>query len=187
MVSGELDRLPVNQLTERYSLVRSAVYTRLDALGIKAEKVGNKSYVNAEQLQLLDDLHQFIQAGGNTAEFLESRGLQRVEEQSTGLSRGLSTTQPDMVQLVTEIAAQLVSRLQPPSPEPDPLAYFKALEQAARNGWLLRTSEIAYLLDLLPSEIASYGDSFSEAGFIFTQAGYRAGKEVAWKVSKPVK
>lgn len=187
MSSGELDRLPVNQLTERYGLVRSAVYTRLEALGIKPEKIGNKSYVSAEQLRLLDDLHQFIQRGGNTAEFIESRGLQKREDSSSGLSRGLSTVQPDMFQLVTEIAAQIASRFQPPTPEPDPLAYFQALEQAAQNGWLLRTSEIAYLLDLLPSDIQMYGDSFSEAGFIFTKAGYRSRGEVAWRVSKPIK
>ncbi|MBD3882615.1 hypothetical protein IFO70_12665 [Phormidium tenue FACHB-886] len=187
MSRGEIDRLPVNQLTQRYGLVRSAVYTRLDALGIKPERIGNKSYVNSQQLQLLDDLHQFIQAGGTTAEFLERRGIQRTEESSSTPSFGLSTGQPDIVKLVTAIAAEFAARFQPPTPEPDPMAYFEALERAAANGWLLRTSEIAYLLDLTPSEIAQYGDRFFEAGFTFTRAGYRAKGEVAWKVSKPVK
>jgi hypothetical protein len=187
MSNGELDRLPVNQLMERYGIVRSAVYTRLEALGVKPEKVGNKAYVNLEQLRVLDDLHQFLQRGGNTAEFIESRGLQKPADMSSGLTRGLSTVQPDIVQLVAEIAAQIASRFQPPSPEPDPLAYFQALEQAARNGWLLRTSEVAYLLDLLPSDIQLYGDSFSEAGFTFTKAGYRSRGEVAWRVSKAIR
>jgi hypothetical protein len=186
MSSGEIDRLPVNQLTERYRLVRSAVYTRLDALGIKPERVGNKAYVNARQLSLLDELHQFIQSGGTTAEFLESRGIQK-EEEPSNLSTGLSTGQPDIVQLVAAIAAQFASKLQPPAPEPDPFAYFETLERAARHGWLLSTSELAYLLDLLPSEIQQYGDHFSEAGFSFIKAGYRAGGEVAWRVSKLVK
>lgn len=185
MSSEEIDRLPVNQLTARYNLVRSAVYTRIDALGIKPEKIGNKSYVNAEQLRLLDDLHRFIQAGGTTAEFLESRGMQR--EESSKMSSGLSTVQPDIIQLVAEIAAQFAAKFQPAASEPDPFAYFETLERAARNGWLLSTSEVAYLLDLRPSEIQSYGDRFSEAGFFFTRAGYRSKGEVAWRVSKPVK
>lgn len=186
MNEGEIDRLQVNQLSDRYNLARSAVYTRLDALGIKPEKIGNKAYVSAEQLLLLDELHAFIQTGRSTAEFLEMKGIQRAEASPSGQSSGLSTVQPEMMQFIAAIAAEMASRFQPPAPEPNPLAYFELLEQACRNGWLLRTSELAELLDLPPSEVGSY-DSFSEAGFVFTRAGYRAGGEVAWKVSKPVK
>lgn len=185
MGNGNVDRLPVGQLSARYNLVRSAIYNRLDALGIKPERVGNKSYVNAEQLRLLDDLHQFIQAGGNTAEFIEMRGIRKGQEPPEELSSGLSLNQPDIFKLVAAIASEIASRLQPPMPDPDPLAYFETLERAARNGWLLRTSEVAYLLDMPPSTIREYGDRFSEAGFVFTKAGYRAPGEVAWRVSKP--
>ncbi|XPM59892.2 MAG: hypothetical protein EDM05_022000 [Leptolyngbya sp. IPPAS B-1204] len=184
MGRGQVDRIPVNQLMERYRLARSAVYKRIEDLGIKTEKIGNKAYVNAEQLRLLDELHQFIKSGGTMPEFLDSRGLTRAKELSSDLSSGLSTGQSDLVQVVTAIAAQVVSRFQPAAPPPDRLDYFEKLERAARNGWLLRTSEIADLLDLSPSEILLYGDSFREAGFVFTQAGYRAGGEIAWRVSK---
>lgn len=185
MSEGEIDRLQVNQLTDRYNLVRSAVYTRFEALGIKPERIGNKAYINAEQLRLMDELHAFIQRGGNAAEFREMKGIQKVEEPSEQ-SSGLSTVQPEMMQFIAAIAAEMASRFQTPAPA-NPLAYFEMLEQAYRNGWLLSTSELAELLDLLPSEIRSYGDSFSEAGFVFTRAGYRGGGEVAWRVSKPVK
>jgi hypothetical protein len=192
MSNGEIDRLPVSKLMERYDLVKSAVYTRLEALGIKRERIGNKAYVNAQQLQLLDELHAFIQAGGTMPEFQEMRGLsggsaEVKSDQSSGQSSGLSLGQPDIMQLVATIAAQLASKLQPPPPDPDPLAYFETLERAAQNGWLLSTSEVAYLLDLLPSEIQQYGDRFFEAGFTFTKAGYRSKGQIAWKVSKPLK
>lgn len=188
MSNGEIDRLPVNQLSERYNLVRSAVYTRMDSLGIKPARIGNKAYINAEQLRLLDDLHEFVQSGGTAAEFRELRGIQKTEEPTpTGQTAGLSTVQPEFAQLVAAIAAEMVSRLQLPTSEPDRFAYLEVLERAYQSGWLLSTSEIADLLDLLPSEIRLYGDSFSEAGFVFTKAGYRSGGEVAWKVSKPVK
>ncbi|HIK57159.1 MAG TPA: hypothetical protein IGS37_18600 [Synechococcales cyanobacterium M55_K2018_004] len=187
MSNGEIDRLPVNQLTERYNLVRSAVYTRLEALGIKPERIGNKAYVNAQQIQLLDDLHDFINSGGTTAEFKERRGLPKGDEQPVESSSGLSTVPPDFARLVAAIAAEIASRFQPSTPEPNRFAYLEVLEKAYQNGWLLSTSEVADLLDLLPSEIRQYGDSFSEAGFVFTKAGYRSGGEVAWKVSKLVK
>ncbi|MDJ0707004.1 MAG: hypothetical protein QNJ46_27330, partial [Leptolyngbyaceae cyanobacterium MO_188.B28] len=186
MGSGEIDRFPVNQLGNRYNLVRSAVYTRIKALGVRTQTIGNKAYVNSEQLRLLDELHQFIQSGGTTAEFLERIGLQKSSPDSSGLSAGLSTTQPnDIIKLVTAIASEVASKLQPQPPEPDPLAYFERLEQAAKNGWYLSTSEIAYLLDLSPSTVEGMGDRFSEAGFIFTRAGYRTQGEVAWRISKP--
>ena len=185
MSNGEIDRLPVNQLAVRYNLVRSAVYTRLEALGIKPERVGNKAYVNAEQIRLLDDFHQFIQAGGTTAEFREQRGIPNPKsDESSSLSSGLSTVPPDIIKLVTSIAAEIASRFQPAPAEPDPMAYFEVLERAVQGGWHLRTSEVALLLDLSPSEIELYGDRFTEAGFVFTRAGYRAKGEVAWKVSK---
>lgn len=186
MSHGEIDRLPINQLIARYNLVRSAVYSRMESLGIKPERIGNKAYVNAEQIRLLDDLHAFINAGGTTAEFQESRGI-RKESMSSEQSTGLSTVQPDFARLVAALVAEIAARFQPQTPEPDPFAYFEVLERACQNGWLLSTSEIADLLDLLPSEIRQYGDRFSEAGFIFTKAGYRSGGEVAWRVSKPVK
>lgn len=187
MGNGEIDRFPVGQLRARYNnLAKSAVYNRLKALGVRPQTIGNKAYVNAEQLRLMDDLHQFIQSGGTTAEFLERRGLQKSVGDSSGLSSGLSTAQPnDIIKLVTAIASEVASKLQLPTPEPDPLAYFERLEQAARNGWHLSTSEVAYLLDLPPSKIEGYGDRFSEAGFIFTRAGYRTQGEVAWRISKP--
>jgi hypothetical protein len=186
MSRGEVDRILVSQLMGRYDLVKSAVYTRLEILGIKPEKVGIRSYVNAEQLALLDEFHMFIQKGGNKAEFLEMKGMQKKADPDEDFesSSGLSTVQPDMVQLVTAIAAQIAAKIQPVTPEPDPLAYYKALEEAVKHGWQLKTSEIAYLLDLTPGEIKGYGDRFTEAGFVFTQAGYRSKGEIAWKVTK---
>jgi hypothetical protein len=183
MSNSELDRIPVNQLSERYNLARSAVYKRMEVLGIRPKRVGNKAYITADDLLLLDDLHEFIQTGGTAAEFLDMRGLGKNSppESSSGLSTGQP---PDIVRLVAAIASEIAARFQPPVPDPDPLAYFEALERACQNGWLLSTSEISLLLDLSPEEIRSYGTCFTEAGFVFTHAGYRARGESAWKITK---
>ena len=68
-------RTPVSQLSDRYKLSRSVIYKRLKDLNIKTEKIGTRAYVSREQLTLLDALHEFIQGGGMTAEFIFYNGL----------------------------------------------------------------------------------------------------------------
>ncbi len=68
-MNAEIDNFPVSQLQSRYSIGKQAVYNRLDALGVKPFKEGNRSYITAMQLRLLDELHQHIAAGGTMADF----------------------------------------------------------------------------------------------------------------------
>ncbi|MGC1309240.1 MAG: hypothetical protein WA885_18625 [Phormidesmis sp.] len=192
MSDGKVDRIPVNQLSDRYKLARSAVYKRMADLGIEREKIGNRAYVNADQIALMDELHSFIQVGGNVAEFMARKGLKSgnfsddsSDGDSDGLSSdvtaGLSLNQSDMLKLISAFATEMASQMQPPV---DPLAYYESLEKAASNGWKLRTSELSVLLKLSPEEIDRYGNTFYEAGFAFNRSGYRSGGEGAWLVSK---
>lgn len=189
MSDSNIDRIPVNQLSDRYKLARSAVYKRMSDLGIEREKIGNRAYVSADQVVLLDELHSFIGVGGNVAEFIARKGLDKPDAQSSGgssgQSSGLALNQADLLKLVSAIAAEMTSKLQPAlAPPADPLAYYESLEKAVQGGWKLRTSELAALLKLSPAEIDRYNPSFKEAGFVFTRAGYRSGGETAWIVSK---
>jgi hypothetical protein len=91
----DLDRIPITQLPSRYGIARSNLDTRLKDLGIEPEKMGKKAYVNAEQLRLLDALHEHIQKGGTTGEFLKwLRGDSQVETRSdrTQLNQTLATS-----------------------------------------------------------------------------------------------
>ena len=187
MSEGNIDRIPVNQLSDRYNLARSAVYKRMADLGIEREKIGNRAYVSGPQVVLLDELHSFIGVGGNVAEFIARKGLDKPKNQqkdSSGQSSGLALDQSDMVKLISAIAAEMANNLQPAiAPPSDPLAYYESLEKAASNGWKLRTSELASLLQLSAKEIDSYGQTFYEAGFVFNRSGYRSGGETAWQVT----
>lgn len=193
MSGGDIDRIPVNQLSDRYKLARSAMYKRMSDLGIEREKIGNRAYVSAEQVALLDELHSFIGVGGNVAEFIARKGLDKPNKQANGessgqaagQSSGLALNQADLMKIVSAIAAEMVTGIQPAlSPTADPLAYYERLEKAASGGWKMRTSEIADLLKLSPREINSYGQTFYEAGFVFNRAGFRSGGETAWIISK---
>jgi len=99
----EIDRVPLTQLPSRYGIARSALYTRLKDLKIEPAKDGKRAYVNAEQLQLLDALHEHIQKVGTTGEFLKQREsdspvqdstVSRPDEDSTGQFRALVQDSP---------------------------------------------------------------------------------------------
>ncbi len=187
MNPGEIDRFPVSQLEGRYDLARSAVYKRMEQLGIAPERVGKRSYITAEQLYLMDELHTFINQGGSAAEFVEARGLRPRPkgggQGANGTSSSLANNPGDLGGFISAIVSEVVTRIGGVT-QPDPLQYFEWLESAARNGWLLSTSEIAALFDLPPREIENLGDSFFEAGFNFSRSGYRKNGEVAWRVTK---
>ena len=52
---------PVNQLSGRYALARSAVYMRLHQLEITSHRVGRRTFLTGPELARMDALHSFIQ------------------------------------------------------------------------------------------------------------------------------
>jgi len=186
----EIDRLPLSQLPGRYGIARSALYTRLKDLQIEPIKEGKKAYIDAPSLQLLDELHEHIQQGGTTNEFLKqkaskSTGQSRTDDrtQQEGLivqdSPGQITLQPSgLVSLVEAIVKRLLPKTG------SRLSYLRELEEACEKGWLLSTSELADLLGLSAKTLAAYGQHFEDAGFVFTRAGTRKGGEIAWAIDK---
>jgi hypothetical protein len=51
---------PVAHLPDRYGKARSAIYTQMDKLGIVPTKQGNKAFILDSQLELLDELNNFL-------------------------------------------------------------------------------------------------------------------------------
>lgn len=183
----EVERVPLSQLPSRYSIARSAVYTRLKDLQISPSKDSKKAYVNAEQLQLLDALHEHIQKGGTTGEFLKQQDKLRTGQSRTEESLVLLQDNPGQISLtgagaLVTLVETIVKRLLPKSGSR--LSYLRELEEAYENGWLLSTSEVADLLGLSPPTVASYGREFADAGFVFTRAGTRKRGEIAWAIDK---
>ena len=77
MTETSLDLIPVSQLPSRYSINRSVVYTRLKELKIKPKKIGKQSYINATELDLLDQLDKHLKNGGITSEFLATNSSEQ--------------------------------------------------------------------------------------------------------------
>jgi DNA-binding Lrp family transcriptional regulator len=188
----EVDLIPLSQLPSRYGIARSNLYNRLKDLQIEPIKQGRKAFVSAAQLQLLDRLHSHLQEGKVTSEFIAQQqsniSLVTVAtpelEANTHLemhnrTEPMLTLQPSaLVSVVEAVVKRLI-----PVPRTR-LNYLRELEEAYQNEWLLSTSEIADLLGLSQKTVTSYGQEFSDAGFVFTRVGIRKGGEIAWAIDK---
>jgi len=72
MSQAELFDYPIRELPERYGIARSAVYVRMKRLNITPHTQGNRSYINASQLELLDNLHDFLAENSGRTKLLRS-------------------------------------------------------------------------------------------------------------------
>ena len=99
MTETSLDLIPVSQLPSRYSINRSVVYTRLKELNIKPQKIGKQSYINATELDLLDQLDKHLKNGGITSEFLATNSsVQNGNKTQDKTTRHIQDESPDTSQ-----------------------------------------------------------------------------------------
>ena len=195
----EIDNFPVSQLQSRFSLGKQAVYNRLDALGIKPFKEGNRSYITADQLQLLDQLHEHINQGGTMAEFKKSAAspvdkteslvdkLESPVDKAASLvdtvERGMNKSAANNLELMVQVVSAGVEKAIASSVQAkNPLWYMVELKRAADEGWLLTTKEIQELIGVKPR--TKKGEStYTRGSFSFVKSG-KIGGQTAWKVVK---
>lgn len=175
MTTAFIDPYPIAELTNRYAIGKQAVYNRLDALGIRPTKQGNRSYITPEQLKDLDDLHTHLQAGGTMADF--SGAISSETPANSQLvpvdTRAIEPTQ-DFIALIESIARHLKPA--------DPLAHLASLERAADSGWLLTSAEVKQLIGAKP--VCKKGEnSVTRGSFTFVKSG-KIGNQTAWRVLK---
>lgn len=190
MNTPKLDRLPVGQLASRYGIGRTSLYKRMSDLSLKPHALGSKAYVDAEQVALLDRLHQHLNAGGQTAEFLEVVGGQLTKqsdeqypepfsEQSVSVALAQFEHQRSLLRSLETIAGSLSS---PPQGVNELSLRLHLLQDACDYGWLLPTSELAQILKVSSRSLSRY-HSLQRYGFTFMKGG-RMGVESVWEVSK---
>ncbi len=136
----EIDNFPVSQLQSRFSLGKQAVYNRLDALGIKPFKEGNRSYITADQLQLLDQLHEHINQGGTMAEFKKSAEspvdklespVDKAESPVDIVERGMNKSAANNLELMVQVVSAGVEKAIASSVQAkNPLWYMVELKRA---------------------------------------------------------
>jgi hypothetical protein len=187
-----IDRLTPTQLQERYGIKHGAYYDRLTNLNITLAREGKKSYANAEQIAVLDEYHTAIERGEGQA-FLREKGLivDKVAAASTNngklakVPKEAITSVPAATLLgllpqIQEMFAQTIASLKPeplPTPEPDPFAHLRKLDEVAAHGWVLPSAMVRDLIGAWPPG----GDRFERWGFNFTRI---AKKQPWWKIEK---
>lgn len=68
---GNSENFLTSELQNKYEVTKSVVSSRLKALQIEPYKQDNRLYITTAQLQLMDDLHAYLQAGGKIDEFVQ--------------------------------------------------------------------------------------------------------------------
>ncbi|NEQ51435.1 MAG: hypothetical protein F6K11_15055 [Leptolyngbya sp. SIO3F4] len=167
---------PVSQLMERYGLVRSQVYTRINALKAKNPKLapfraGVRSYVSETVLTSLDEVHRLINEEG-----LTTGEAADIVAGSSDQSAADSTEQEDSLSVSPQEAPLVALRR---VLQTKPLARYELLDKVAERGWRLPTGELALLLGR--DELT--GDVFECYGYRFTQ-GNEGDLEISWQVEK---
>ena len=166
MSQTEVFDYPIRELPERYGIARSAIYVRMKRLNITPHTQGNRSYINASQLELLDKLHDFLaeDSGRTIDDFLRSLNAVEVKQPAFSSTGQLAPRQtghlqgqsfPELQYQLEGHATQLRER-------------FELLDRAATRGWLLSTSDVALLIGLEPGSLVRHQE-LSRWGFTFVK------------------
>lgn len=195
-MDAQIDSLTIKDFESRYNIARSNVNNRLSGLKGKGYDMdpekgeGGKNVYNADQIALMDQLHDHLKAGGTIATFPAAgsqTNLSYVSQDSEQLSYRTQDTnqfQPipppanfGLTDFSDAIALKVAALLQPPTT--DTLANLRQLQEACDRGWLLSSSQLAPLVGLK----TLHGKAFERFGFRFMKVG-RNGSQGAWRVEK---
>jgi len=186
-----IDRVPVSQLVSRYGIARSNLYLRMKDLGIQVEKDNKFSYVNKDQLELLDALHEHISKGGTTNEFVKSVHSHATEKFSTVQYSPVqsSTTTPingqwvEVYDRITKSEKPLSFQLVSSPPPSHLLDNHRILKEVCESGYYLPTSRLLPLLGRKSIPKLDDHSRFRCMGFVFWRVS-KAGREFEWHVTK---
>ncbi len=170
---SEIDRIAIAGLEKQYSIPRSVLYDRMNALGIKRTKIGSRAYIDGSSLQMLNDLDAHMKAGQPMALFLES--IDKPSEQTEIIVAGQSTGQ-------TEILIKAIAYLMNQQPS-DGFYAWQKLEEVSKHNWHIPTSQLLLLLSRATIPPLDDHQRFSRMGFRFHRMG-KVGREYEWRVTK---
>jgi hypothetical protein len=177
--------LTTRQAAERYGCENnySTFHNRMVKLGIKPERRGRQSFLNQQQIQLLDRLDSHLKSGGTFAGFEIEEG--ETKPMNINSYNQLVPTSPNNSIVGNgkigdiEIAAALQSLAMK---NYDILTPQKRLKEAVDNEFLLTTEQVSQILGLSSSTISSWKSGTQRLGFLFHKE--HEGSFVVWRVSR---
>ncbi len=181
-----MSRVYVADLLQRYQLKqRKSIYDRVNFLkergwigDLLKEEDTNKSYASDRQLQLLDEIDNFIKDGNRLKDFLIPSTvytLKQTMEQPVESSLDSSSQEQDSYLLLIALRA-IVAKMPDNS-----LDRYRQLEEAVEKEWILPTQLVKNLIGVNPHD--GKNGYFQRGNFVFVKAG-KIGRATGWLVKK---
>lgn len=174
--------LNTRQSAERYgcSSNYSTFHNRMTKLGIRPERRGRQSFLNQEQIKLLDRLDTHLKQGGTFSNFVIEEG------EAQPLTINTEETKITQAKSSAPIAfgnAEIITALQAiATSNHDILTPQKTLKEAVENQYLLTTIQVSQILNMSPSTISSWKSGTRKLGFTFHKEN--EGQAVVWRVER---
>ena len=178
--------LTTRQCAERYGCVNnySTFHNRMVKLGIKPERRGRQSFLNHNQILLLDRLDEHLKSGGTFANFeIEEGQTKPIKDNSTSIE--LASRQDHSIESTREIGSiEIINALQALALKNyDILTPQKRLKEAVDNDFLLTTEQVSQILGLNTNTIRSWKTGTKRLGFSFHKE-HEGSSAVVWRISR---
>lgn len=172
---------PIRDLEARWGITRNALKKRAAALGVDLIRVSSTdTRWPAAYVDLGDQLHQHLQAGGTLKDFPGSRASLTASTSATSESK--LTKGIDAEVLAAVVAAAMAQHTVSVGVSADPLARAKGLADAADHALVLTTDELAALG---VKGIEGFSDGDLAYGYVFSKHNQRS--RVLWTVERAIK
>ena len=178
--------LTTRQAAERYGCENnySTFHNRMVKLGIKPERRGRQSFLNQQQIQLLDRLDQHLKSGGTFANFDIEEGATKPMQESIGSSKMVVSSVRSITSTGSIGDVEIIAALQSLAMKNyDVLTPQKRLKEAVDNDFLLTTEQVSQILGLNSNTIRSWKSGTQRLGFVFYK-DHEGSSAVVWRVSR---
>jgi hypothetical protein len=178
--------LTTRQASERYGCEKnySTFHNRMVKLGIKPERRGRQSFLNRQQIELLDRLDIHLKSGGTFANFKIDEGETRpiqIESTSVQLVPGeegqiTNNKIAGDIEIITALQALALKNYDILTPQ-------KRLKEAVENEFLLTTEQVSQILGLNSNTVRSWKSGTKRLGFVFYKE-HEGASSVVWRVDR---
>lgn len=177
--------LTTRQAAERYGCENnySTFHNRMVKLGIKPERRGRQSFLNQQQVQLLDRLDTHLRSGGTFGNFvIEEGAVVAIKKDSAAVKQ--ETADNHSIATSGSIGdIEIIAALQSLAMRNyDVLTPQKRLQEVVDNDFVITTEQLSQILGLSSSTISSWKTGTRKLGFAFQKE--HEGSSVVWRVSR---
>jgi DNA-binding transcriptional regulator YiaG len=177
--------LTTRQAAERYGCENnySTFHNRMVKLGIKPERRGRQSFLNQQQIQLLDRLDEHLRTGGTFGNFIIEEGATVPMPKNTSSMELVASNSHSIVSTGNIGDIEIVAALQSiANANHDILTPQKRLKEAAEDGFVLTTEQVSRIVGLSQSTVSSWKTGTRKLGFNFHKE--HEGSSVVWRVDR---